>query len=104
MYVQDVVIMSLGFCDQVAVIVSELLPHLEDVLYVSHSGVVVRLVEAGLKSPSQQPQIVKALLDAFHTEGDARCCVPLFLTLTAYEVYSEHKETMEKNKDIKRVG
>ena len=89
---------------QVALVISELLPHLEDVLYVSHSGVVVKLAEAGLRSPPQQPQILEALLEAFHAEKDARCCVPLFLTLTAHEVYSEHKEKMEKDKDIKRVS
>lgn len=69
-----------------------------------HNGVVVKLAEAGLKTAPRQPEILKALLSAFHVENDAKSCVPLFLTLTAYEVYSEHKEKMEKDKDIKRVS
>ena len=69
-----------------------------------HSGVVVKVAEAGLKSPPQQPQILQALLEAFHADKDTRCCVPLLLTLTAYEVYSEHKEKMESDKDINRVS
>lgn len=73
-------------------------------MFVGHNGVVVKLVEAGLKTASLQPEIVKALLSAFHTDKDTKCCVPLFLTITAYEVYSEHKEKMEKDKDIKRVS
>ena len=89
---------------QVAQVIAELLPHLEDVLFVGHSGVVVKLAEAGLKSVPHQPEILKALLHAFHAERDANYCVPLFLTLTAYEVYSEHKEKMEKDKDVERVS
>ena len=88
---------------QISLVVSEMLPHLEDVLFVGHSGVVVKLAEAGLRSAGQQQEIVEALLSAFHAESDPKCCVPLFLALTAYEVYSEHEEKMESDKDIARV-
>ena len=88
---------------QISLVVSEMLPHLEDVLFVGHSGVVVKLAEAGLRSAGQQQEIVEALLSAFHAESDRKCCVPLFLALTAYEVYSEHEEKMESDKDIARV-
>ena len=88
---------------QISLVVSEMLPHLEDVLFVGHSGVVVKLAEAGLRSAGQQQEIVEALLSAFHAENDPKCCVPLFLALTAYEVYSEHEEKMESDKDIARV-
>ena len=84
--------------------VTELLPHLEDVLFVGHSGVVVKLTEAGLKNTSQQSEILKALLKAFHADKDAKCCVPLFLTITAYEVYSKHREKMKNDKSLARVG
>lgn len=69
-----------------------------------HNGVVVKLAEAGLKATPRQPEILKALVSAFHVENDTKSCVPLFLTLTAHEVYSEHQERMEKDKDIKRVS
>ena len=72
---------------QLSVIVTNLLPHIEDVLYVGHSGVVVKLVQSGLKCPVLQADILQALLAAFHAEADPRSCVPLLLTLTAYEVY-----------------
>ena len=85
-------------------IVAELLPHLEDVLFVGHSGVVVKMAEAALRSPHHQPAILKALLTAFHAGSDSKRCVPLFLTLTAYEVYKEHEEKMNIDKDISRVS
>lgn len=85
-------------------VIAELLPHIEDVLFVGHSGVVVKLVEAGLKSIDHQSDIMKALLIAFHCENDTKCCVPSFLTLTAYEVYTEHKENMKSDKDLTRVS
>lgn len=60
-----------------------------------HSGVVLKLVEGGLKCTELQQEIVKALLVAFHAEEDSKSCVPLFLTLTAYEAYMECKTTEE---------
>ena len=95
--------MHLNFAAQVSLVVAELLPHLEDVLFVGHSGVAVRLAEAGLRSSPQQTEILTALLNAFHVKMDAKYCVPLFLTLTAYEVYCEHKEEMKSNKEITRT-
>ena len=77
---------------QLSVIITHLLPHLEDVLFVGHSGVVVKVVEAGLKCPDLQQGILDALLTAFHAEAETKSCVPLFLTLTAYEVYFNNEE------------
>ena len=85
-------------------VVAELLPHLEDVLFAGHSGVVVKMVEACLQTPSQQPQMVKTLLIAFHAKENPNACLPLFLTLTAYEVYLEHTEKRKSDKDLPRVS
>ena len=83
---------------------AELLPHLEDVLFAGHSGVVVKMAEAGLRTPDQQSEILKTLLTVFHAETNTSVCVPLFLTLTAYEVYAEHVQSRESDSDLERVG
>jgi hypothetical protein len=88
---------------QASLVISELLPHVEDVLFAGHGGVAVKMAEASLRNPAQQPEILKTLLAAFHAEDNPNSCVPLFLTLTAYEVYVEHKEKRERDKDIARV-
>ena len=88
---------------QVSQVVAELLPQLEDVLFAGHSGVVVKMAEAALRSPAQQQEVVQTLLTVFHTDTDTSACLPLFLTLTAYEVYSEHRKKMESDKDLERV-
>ncbi|XP_044521132.1 nucleolar protein 9 [Gracilinanus agilis] len=82
----------------------ELSPALEAVLAQGHPGVVIALVGACRKVGTHQAQILQLLLEAFHcAEPPSRqmACVPLFGTLTAYEVYygleleedvpSEHK-------------
>lgn len=89
---------------QADLILTELLPHLEDILFAGHSGVVVKMAEVALRLPDQQPEFMKMLLTAFHTENDTNYCVPLFLTLTAYEVYLEHAKQRESDKDVERVS
>ena len=84
--------------------IAELLPHLEDVLFAGHSGVVVKMAEAGLRTPDQQSEILKTLLTVFHAETNTSVCVPLFLTLTAFEVYAEHVQSRESDSDLERVG
>uniref|UniRef100_F6PLI3 NOP9 nucleolar protein n=1 Tax=Monodelphis domestica TaxID=13616 RepID=F6PLI3_MONDO len=82
----------------------ELSPALEAVLAQGHPGVVIALVGACRRVGTHQAQILQLLLEAFHcAEPPSRqvACVPLFGTLTAYEVYygleleedvpSEHK-------------
>ena len=89
---------------QVRLVLAELLPHLEDVLFAGHCGVVVQMAEACLRSPAQQPEMMKTLLVAFHAQENPNACVPLFLTLTAYEAYLEHEEKTEIDKDITKVS
>ncbi|XP_036591815.1 nucleolar protein 9 [Trichosurus vulpecula] len=81
----------------------ELSPALEAVLAQGHPGVVIALVGACRRVGTHQAQILQLLLEAFHcAEPPSRqvACVPLFGSLTAYEVYygleeedvpSEHK-------------
>ena len=89
---------------QAALVIAELLPHLEDVLFAGHSGVVVKMAEAGLRATARQPEIVETLLVAFHAQNDTNTCVPLLLTLTAYEVHVEHTEKRESDINLARVS
>ncbi|XP_042542273.1 nucleolar protein 9 [Dipodomys spectabilis] len=73
----------------------ELSPALEAVLAQGHPGVVVALVGACRRVGAHQAQVLQRLLEAFHcAEPSSRqvACVPLFATLTAYEVYYELME------------
>ncbi|XP_012589421.1 PREDICTED: nucleolar protein 9 isoform X2 [Condylura cristata] len=68
----------------------ELGPALEAVLAQGHTGVVIALVGACRRVGAHQAQVLQLLLEAFHcAEPSSRqvACVPLFATLTAYEVY-----------------
>ncbi|XP_046931496.1 nucleolar protein 9 isoform X2 [Lynx rufus] len=68
----------------------ELSPALEAVLAQGHPGVVIALVGACRRVGAHQARVLQLLLEAFHcAEPPSRqvACVPLFATLTAYEVY-----------------
>ncbi|XP_029807942.1 nucleolar protein 9 [Suricata suricatta] len=68
----------------------ELSPALEAVLAQGHPGVVIALVGACRRVGAHQARVLQLLLEAFHcAEPSSRqaACVPLFATLTAYEVY-----------------
>ena len=69
---------------------------MEEVLFAGHSGVVVRLTQALLACPPKQPAHLAALLQAFHVEAQPKLCAPLFLALTAYEVYFTPTNEEEK--------
>nr|XP_020018504.1 nucleolar protein 9 [Castor canadensis] len=76
----------------------ELSPVLEAVLAQGHPGVVIALVGACRRVGTHQAQVLQLLLEAFHcAEPSSRqvACVPLFATLTAYEVYYELIEEEE---------
>ena len=64
-----------------------LIPHLEEVLFVGHTGVVVCLAQTVCLCPQEQPSFLSALLSTFHTEDTPLCCGPLLLSLTTHEVY-----------------
>ncbi len=70
----------------------EELSSLEEVLFAGHTGVVVKLTEAVMSCPPCQDTLLQLLLSSFHVEIKPKLCVPLLLTMTAYEVYLEEKE------------
>ncbi|XP_072479681.1 nucleolar protein 9 [Notamacropus eugenii] len=76
----------------------ELSPALEAALARGHPGVVVALVGACRRVGTHQAQVLRLLLEAFHcAEPPSRhvACVPLFGSLTAYEVYYGVEEEEE---------
>lgn len=72
---------------QISVLMERLIPHLEEILFVGHTGVVVGLAQAVCLCPLEQPSFLSALLSTFHTEDTPLCCGPLLLSLTTHEVY-----------------
>ncbi len=72
------------------------LASLEEVLFAGHTGVVVKLVEAVTACPDSQDTVLQLLLTAFHAESQLKICAPLFLAMTAYEVYTEEKKDESK--------
>ncbi len=65
-------------------------------MFAGHTGVVVKLVEAVTVYPDSQDTLLQLLLTAFHAESQLKICAPLFLAMTAYEVYTEEKKDESK--------
>ncbi|KAF5892804.1 nucleolar protein 9, partial [Clarias magur] len=68
----------------------ELASGFEAILAAGHMGVIVQLVESCVDREEKQPDMLQLLLEAFHcSEPSTRhlSCLPLFLSLLAYEVY-----------------
>ncbi|XP_034038467.1 nucleolar protein 9 [Thalassophryne amazonica] len=77
----------------------ELIQGVEAILAAGHMGVVVQLAESCAESEAKQEEMMQCLLHAFHcAEPGSRhvACLPLFMSLLAYEVYY-HSETAESN-------
>jgi len=72
---------------QMSLLMERLIPHLEEILFIGHTGVVVSLAQAVCLCPLEQPSFLSALLSTFHTEDTPLCCGPLLLSLTTHEVY-----------------
>ncbi|KAG7525834.1 nucleolar protein 9 [Solea senegalensis] len=75
----------------------ELVQGVEAILAVGHMGVIVQLAESCAESEEKQDEMMQCLLHAFHcAEPGSRlvCCLPLFMSLLAYEVYY-HTDTDE---------
>ncbi len=64
-------------------------------MFAGHTGVVVKLTEAVMACPTSQDTLFQLLLTAFHAESKPKVCGPLFLAMTAYEVFKEEKEKDE---------
>ncbi|XP_007536300.1 nucleolar protein 9 [Erinaceus europaeus] len=100
-----------------SLVFEELSPALEAVLAQGHPGVVIALVGACRRVGAHQTQVLQVLLEAFHcAEPSSRqiACVPLFVTLMAYEVYyglaeeegaapAEHQEEMAADRALGEV-
>ena len=65
-------------------------------MFAGHTGVVVKLVEAAIACPEQQETVHQLLLTAFHAQTEPKSSVPLFLAMTAYEVFMEEKKDTSK--------
>nr|XP_046264886.1 nucleolar protein 9 [Scatophagus argus] len=75
----------------------ELIEGVEAILAAGHMGVIVQLAESCAESEEKQQELMQCLLRAFHcAEPGSRhvSCLPLFLSLLAYEVYY-HSDTAE---------
>ncbi|XP_051990029.1 LOW QUALITY PROTEIN: nucleolar protein 9 [Xyrauchen texanus] len=71
-------------------IFDELMEGFEAVLAAGHMGVVVQLAESCVRWEERQSEMLQRLLQAFHCSEPASrhvSCLPLFLSLLAYEVY-----------------
>jgi hypothetical protein len=64
---------------------------LEDILYLGHTGVVVKLVEAAVACPEVQSDILAAIFKAFHASDHLSSCAPLILALLTYEVFYDEE-------------
>lgn len=71
-----------------SVLIDELIK-VEDILFVGHTGVVVKLTQAAVSCPGKQSAVLECLLKAFHTEHDTKHCVPVFLSLMTHDMVFE---------------
>lgn len=62
---------------------------LEDILFLGHTGVVVKLAEAAVACPEVQQTLLAAILKAFHTSDHPSSCVPVILALLTYDVFHD---------------
>lgn len=69
--------------------ITELLPHLENLLALGHMGVAVRMAEVAVRFVIKQKTMLKALLQAFHCEGkdEQSSAVVLLSSLTTYDIF-----------------
>ncbi|XP_016116245.1 nucleolar protein 9 [Sinocyclocheilus grahami] len=77
-------------CAQFLKIFDELMEGFEAILAAGHMGVVVLMVESCVYWEEKQNALLQRLLQAFHCSEPASLqvsCLPLFLSLLAYEVY-----------------
>ena len=62
---------------------------LEEVLFVGHTGLVVKLVESAIACPDIQHNVFTSLMKAFHTEDHPKSSAPVILALLTYELFYE---------------
>ena len=74
---------------QVSVLIDELIKF-EDILFVGHTGVVVKLTQAAVSCLEKQSAVLESLLTAFHTKHDSKHCAPVFLSLMTHDILFEN--------------
>ncbi len=70
---------------------------IEEVLFIGHTGVVVKLLERAAVCGGDddvQPSLLDALMKAFHLDNHLNCIVPVLLALMTYEIF--HKQCGEE--------
>ena len=65
---------------------------IEEILFMGHTGVVVKLVEAAVSCPDVQPILLENLLKAFHTHTSPKHCARVILALMTYEMLGDKEE------------
>ena len=76
-----------------SVLIDELIKF-EDIFFVGHSGVVVKLTQAAVSCPEKQSVVLESLLNAFHTEHDTKHCAPVFLSLVTHDILFKSSENV----------
>ncbi|KAJ3106517.1 Nucleolar protein 9 [Phlyctochytrium planicorne] len=78
---------------QFEVLMDEIIPHVEDLLFHSRAGVVVKCIETSGKYQVCEKSIFKAICKAFHVNESSQrqYLVQLLLRMTRYEDYETHK-------------
>ena len=74
-----------------SVLIDELIKF-EDILFVGHTGVVVKLTQAAVSCPEKQSPVLESLLNAFHTQHNTKHCAPVFLSLMTRDILFENNE------------
>ena len=65
---------------------------LEEILFVGHTGVVVKLAEAAVACPDVQPDLLEGISKAFHVQSHPKSMAPVILAMLTYEVFHSHEE------------
>lgn len=77
---------------------------LEEILFVGHTGVVVKLAEAAITAPDVQGTLLPALLQAFHVDTHPLSSAPVILALLTYEVFYSQEEEEEEGVEKQEEG
>ena len=77
---------------------------LEDVISVGHLGVIVKLSHVCVEMVPLQRRLWSTVLAALHAEEQPKRCLPLLLSLRAYEDHYQTAGHGEMEKEVRREG
>ncbi|EDV21651.1 uncharacterized protein TRIADDRAFT_59864 [Trichoplax adhaerens] len=97
------------FETQIESAMSELSDYFEDIFAVGHCGIIVSMLQTGVRYPKYQKKLWKSLVTAFHVTEDQdyyNKCVLLIITLSTYEVYFnvENTDGDTENKTLTEIN